>query len=174
MGTIERIYQIFNKLKLIGVWISGIALVGMMFFIVLDVILRNVFSNSINGGFEIVQNYFMPLAVFPALAYIYSSGVLPKMDILLERFSEKFQKFIIVVMLLMEVFVLAIMFQFTMEYAISGLERKMSFPAAGSLYPVYPLFFFVTIGFFMILIENIFVLIRNFTQEKATFLFEEK
>ena len=171
MDSIEKLYRMFQFIKLIGAWISGIALIGMMVFIVFDVLLRNVFENSINGAFEIVQNYFMPIVVFPALAFIYSSGVLPKMDLLLDKFNEQTKKIIIILMNVIEIFILLIMTQFTWEYALTGLEKGMSFPAAGTLYPLYPLFFFIPIAFLLIIIENIFILIRNFTQREATFLF---
>ncbi|EMF46055.1 hypothetical protein B481_2635 [Planococcus halocryophilus Or1] len=61
----------------------------MMLMIVYDVTMRTLFSSSIRGGFEIIQNYMMPLVVFPGLAYVYASGVLPKMDLILERLNKK-------------------------------------------------------------------------------------
>jgi TRAP-type mannitol/chloroaromatic compound transport system permease small subunit len=58
--------------------------------------------------------------------------------------------------------------QFSWEYAMSGLERETSFPAAGILYPVYPLFFLIPIAFAMIIVENVFVLIRNILIKEPT------
>jgi hypothetical protein len=63
------------------------------------------------------------------------------------------------------------MTQFTWEYAMEGLERKMSFPAAGTLYPVYPLFFFIPAAFVLIIVENLFILLKNLLQKDPSFLF---
>lgn len=174
MKSVEKIYRVFHWLKLIGIWISGVSLFGMMLFIVGDVFLRNVLSDSINGGFEIVQNYFMPLTVFPALAYVYSSGVLPRMDLVLEKFSVPIRKVLLIGMVLLELFILVLIVQFTWEYAMTGLEREMSFPAAGSLYPLYPLFFLIPVSFALIIVENLFILFRNIMEKKPSFLFMEK
>ncbi|MCM3594900.1 TRAP transporter small permease [Metabacillus idriensis] len=172
MNGILRAYKFFDWIKLIGVWISGISLFGMMMFIVLDVLLRNVGGNSINGAFEIVQNYFMPVLVFPSLAYVYSSNVLPKMDLLIDRFQNKTKKPFIFGMLVVEIFILVLMTQFTWEYAMDGFDRNMAFPAAGTMYPIYPLFFFIPIAFALIIIENIFILFKNIQEKEASFLFK--
>lgn len=161
MNGVWKAYKIFDYIKLAGIWVSGISVLIMMLFIVYDVAVRTLFSSSIRGGFEIIQNYIMPLVVFPGLAYAYSSGVLPKMDLILERVGEKTQKAIVFLMLLVELFVLVLIVQFSWSYAMDGLERKMAFPAAGTLYPVYPLFFLIPIAFALIIIENIFIFIRN-------------
>ncbi|WP_241535858.1 TRAP transporter small permease subunit [Indiicoccus explosivorum] len=142
----------------------------MMGFIVYDVIARNLFAGSINGGFEIVQNYFMPLVVFPGLAYAYSSGVLPKMDLVIERIPENAQRLLVIVMILIELFVLLLLVQFTWQFAMNGLEREEGFPAAGRLYPLYPLFFLIPISFALIAIENLFLLIRNLAVKEPTLL----
>nr|WP_263327253.1 TRAP transporter small permease [Neobacillus sp. Marseille-Q6967] len=172
MNGILRAYKYFDWIKLIGVWISGISLFGMMVFIVMDVFLRNSGGNPINGAFEIVQNYFMPILVFPSLAYVYSSNVLPKMDLLIDRFQHKTQKFFIFGMLIIEIFILVLMTQFTWEYAMQGLDRNMSFPAAGTLYPIYPLFFFIPAAFALIIVENIFILLKNLLEKEPSFLFK--
>ncbi|MFK8794298.1 TRAP transporter small permease [Planococcus plakortidis] len=173
MKGVRKAYRLFHYLKLIGIWISGIAVVAMMLLIVYDVVMRTLFSNSIRGGFEIIQNYMMPLVVFPGLAYVYSSGVLPKMDLLLDRFGAGMQKAVILLMILLELFVLVLIVQFSWAYAMDGLEREIAFPAAGTLYPLYPFFFLIPIAFGMIVIENLFILIRNILEKKPSLLMEE-
>jgi len=165
-------YKYFNWIKLAGVWISGISLFGMMLFITSDVFLRNTAGNSINGGFEIVQNYFMPIVVFPSLAYMYSSNVLPRMDLLIDRFHDKTKKLFILGMIVVELFIFVLMMVFTWEYAMEGLGRKMAFPAAGTLYPLYPLFFFIPAAFALIIVENLFILVRNLLEKEPSFLFK--
>lgn len=172
MSGLTSAYKYFQFIKIIGAWISGIGLFGMMFMIVYDVFLRNVMGNSINGAFEIVQNYFMPLAVFPALAYIYASGVLPKMDLLIEKFNIPTKRIVIFGILLIEIFILVLMTLYTLEYAMTGLEKKMAFPAAGTMYPVYPLFFTIPIAFGLIVVENVFIFISNIFKKEPSFIFE--
>lgn len=170
MDGVWKAYKIFDYIKLLGILISCISVLVMMFIIVYDVSVRTLFSGSIRGGFEIIQNYMMPLVVFPGLAYAYASGILPKMDLILERLSEKTQKAVIFLMLLVELFVLVLIVQFSWEYAMSGLERETAFPAAGTMYPLYPLFFLIPIAFAMIVVENIFILIRNIIMKEPSLI----
>lgn len=173
MDGVWKAYNIFHYIKLVGIWISGISLLLMMLLIVYDVAMRTFFSSSIRGGFEIIQNYMMPLVVFPGLAYVYASGVLPKMDLIMEKFNTSSQRVLIFFMLLLELFVLVLIVQFSWEYALSGFERKTAFPAAGTLYPLYPLFFLIPIAFGMIIIENIFILIKNILNNKPSMVMNE-
>lgn len=170
MEGVWRAYKIFNFIKLIGILISGISVLVMMFFIVYDVAVRTLFTSSIRGGFEIIQNYMMPLVVFPGLAYVYASGILPKMDLILDKFSEKIQKVMIFLMILVELFVLVSIVHFSWEYAMSGVERKTAFPAGGTLYTLYPIFFLIPIAFVLIIFENIFILIRNIMVKEPSLL----
>ncbi len=161
-------------IKKIGVVISGLSIIAMVLIIVYDVVMRNLFSSSIRGGFEIVQNYLMPLVVFPGLAYMYSSGVLPKMDMILEKFKSSMQRIVIIAMIAIELFILVLIVQFSWEYAMSGFERKTAFPAAGTLYPLYPLFFLIPIAFVLVIIENLFVLLRNLLVNEPTFVMKKE
>jgi len=173
VNGVWKAYNIFHYIKLAGIWISGISVLLMMLMIVYDVTMRTLFSSSIRGGFEIIQNYMMPLVVFPGLAYVYASGVLPKMDLILERLNKKAKKIMIFFMLLLELFVLVLIVQFSWEYAMSGLDRKTAFPAAGTLYPLYPLFFLIPIAFAMIVIENIFIFIKNILDNNPSMVMRE-
>ena len=169
MKQVWNIYKFFNYIKLIGVGISFIAVLGMVFTISYDVFMRTVFSTSIRGGFEIIQNYFLPIIVFPSLAYVYSSGILPRMDMLIERFNTKVQQLIVYILLALEIFVLILIVQFSWEYAVDGLQKKSAFSAGGSMYPLYPLYFFIPIAFMLMIIENIFVIIQNIQRKKPSF-----
>ncbi|MFB4162480.1 TRAP transporter small permease [Alteribacillus sp. JSM 102045] len=170
MNSVWKVYKIFNYIKFAGAIFSGISIVAMMLFIVYDVIGRNFLFGSIRGGFEIVQNYFMPLAVFPALAYVYTTGVLPRMNLLVSKSGEHLQKIIIFALLALELFVLSFVVYFSWNYAVGGMERGMAFPAGGSMYPLYPFLFLVPLGFAMIIVENIFILLKNIEEKKATLL----
>ncbi|MBM7707169.1 TRAP-type C4-dicarboxylate transport system permease small subunit [Chryseomicrobium aureum] len=170
MTTFYKLYAYFGWIKKIGLVISAITVVFMMFFITYDVIVRNIFSSSIRGGFEIIQNYMMPLIVFPGLAYVYGTGMLPKMELLLDKMSGRMRKGVVLTLIFIEIVVLIFVVYFSWVYAMAGLERQTAFPAAGTLYPLYPLFFIIPIAFFLMIIENLFILVKNVKEKTATFV----
>lgn len=157
----QRGYKMWGYVKLVGALLSGLAIFMMMCFIVADVVSRNFLGGSISGSFEIAQNYFMPLSVFPALGYVYGSGVLPKMDLMMYKFPQIFQDAMIHLLLAIELTIFAMLVYYTWGYAMSGMERQVAFPAGGTLYTLWPLFFLVPLGFAMILIETLFVAAKN-------------
>ena len=158
---LTRSYHVFGYAKVAGAVVSGIALFGMMVWIVLDVASRNLRGTSISGSFEFTQNYFMPLAVFPALAFVYASGVLPRMDLLVPKFGYRVQKVTSLVLLAIEIVLLALLTYYTWDYAMSGMERGTAFPAGGNLYPIWPAYFLAPIGLGMALVEVAFSTARN-------------
>ena len=160
-------YRAFGHLKLAGALVSGISIFGMMLFIVADVVSRNFLSGSISGSFEIAQNYFMPLSVFPALGYVYASGILPKMDLLMPKVKRGLQDAVVYFLLVLELVIFALLTYYTFVYAISGLERSVAFPAGGTLYPLWPLFFLVPFGFTLVIIETLFVLVNNILSDRV-------
>lgn len=164
MGKLATAYERWGYIKIAGALISGLAILVMMCVIVADVVSRNFLGGSISGTFEIAQNYFMPLSVFPGLAYVYGSGVLPKMDLMMHRFPTRFQEGTIYALLVLELLMFGLLVFYTWGYAMNGMERDVAFPAGGSLHTLWPLFFFVPLGFAMIMIETVFVLTRNLTQ----------
>lgn len=161
MTAVFRAYRVFGYVKLAGVAVSGISIFAMMLFIVADVFRRNVFGGSIPGSFEIAQNYFLPLSVFPAIGYVYASGILPRMDLLMPKVSKQLQSLAVHLLLLLEVAIFAVLVYYTWDFATTGMERRQAFPAGGSLYPLWPLFFLVPFGFALVVVETVFVLLRN-------------
>lgn len=173
MGKLMGTYKAFGYVKLVGALISGIAIFGMMLLIVADVISRNFLGGSIAGSFEIVQNYFMPLAVFPALAYVYGSGVLPKMDLAMHRFPQVIQDAVVYLLLLVELVLFAMLAYYTWDFAISGMDRGTEFVAGGDLYPLWPLFFMVPVSFALVFVETLFVVAKNALGDRVTLAMHE-
>jgi TRAP-type C4-dicarboxylate transport system permease small subunit len=173
MRGLMRAYTVYGRLKLAGALLSGVAIFAMMLWIVADVVSRNFVGGSIPGNFEVAQNYFMPLAVFPALAYVYGSGVLPKMDLLMHRFPQGVQTAVVYLLLLLELVVFSLITYYTWEYALYGMGREEAFPAGGDLYPLWPLFFLVPVGLAMVVIETLFVVARNLLGEGAKMAMHE-
>jgi TRAP-type C4-dicarboxylate transport system permease small subunit len=168
MDRLMSAYRAWGHVKLAGALLSGVAIFAMMLFIVADVVRRNYFGGSIPGSFEVAQNYFMPLSVFPALAYVYGSGILPRMDLLRERFPARLRAWTTYALVVLELVVFALLVHYTWGYAISGMDRGVAFPAGGSLYTLWPLFFLVPVGFAMVFVETVFVLVRNIFGDEVT------
>src|SRR5699024_4472464 len=114
-----------------------------------DVISRNFLDGSISGSFEFVQNYFMPLAVFPGLAYVYGTGILPRMDLLRERLRGRFGVAVTHLQVALELLAFALLFYLTLGYAIDGAQREVGFSAAGEIHTLWPVYFVVPLAMLM-------------------------
>ncbi|MCM3601690.1 TRAP transporter small permease [Robertmurraya korlensis] len=152
----EKLYKFTQKLVFMGLILSGVAILAMMLLIVVDVAMRNLFNEPISGTYEMVQYFLMPLAIFPALAYTYQSGVLPKLSELAEKMPKKFQKFNKYLILVIEVFIFSLLTIYGLKFALSGIADRMAIPVSGNLLPVYPIYLFVPLGFLAVLWVVIF------------------
>jgi TRAP-type C4-dicarboxylate transport system permease small subunit len=173
MSRLMTAYRGYGYVKLAGALVSGVAIFALMLWIVADVVSRNFVGGSISGSFEVAQNYFMPLAVFPALAYVYGAGVLPKMDLLMHKAPASVQAVTVQLLLATEVVVLALLAYYTWGYATTGMERGTAFPAGGSLYTLWPLYFVVPVAFAMVLLETLFVIAKNLLGDTTTLAMHE-
>lgn len=167
-------YNLLQKLKLVGLIISGISLFTMMLFIVADVIGRNFLSQSIPGNFEIVINYFLPLTVFTAIPYAYGTGIFPRITMISDKFSKRNQSILMVALLLFEAFLFSLVIYYSLNYAISGTNQGLSFPAGGNLYPYYLLLYLVPLSLFLVIIEIIFLIIKNLKEKEPTLVVDDK
>lgn len=168
MNMLNR-YRKFQTIERIGAIISGIGVFVLMLFIVGDVLLRNVVGISIPGNFEIVQNYLLPVIVFPALAWVSASGVMPNMDLLLPRLSDSTRNRTVMVIVGVEIVVIAIVLVATTGFAIWNLVAGSSFLAGISLLPQWPAQLLVPVGFLLLLIELCFVFAVNLQRDRAEF-----
>ncbi|GKV65223.1 hypothetical protein NCCP2331_13760 [Sporosarcina sp. NCCP-2331] len=85
-----KLYSLFEKIKFFGMLLSGVTVFIMMLYTSADVLLRNIFGTSMLSAYEISQNYFMPLAVFPALAYAFGVGMMPRIEFLITKVKNIF------------------------------------------------------------------------------------
>lgn len=166
-GNSAILTKSFNRLKVGGLAVSGIAVLIIMGIIVVDVTLRNLFNSSISGNYEIIQKYFMPLAIFPAMALTYSSGLMPRLGMFVEKLSAKSQNVIHVILTFIDLFVMVLVTVYTWNYAMQALAEKLTFPAGGGMYPLYPILFLVPIGFAMLGIEIIYKIIEALKKHKS-------
>jgi TRAP-type C4-dicarboxylate transport system permease small subunit len=145
--------KINNKTQNIGKNISGLAILAMMFVIVLDVILRNVFKLTIPGSYVIIESFLMPLAIFPALGYVYMAGVLPRLGEFIERRSIKFQKMNRFLLLIIDIIVFVLLTYFTFIFFLDGYNDGIAIPVATNFVPLWPIYFFIPLGYFLVLLE---------------------
>ncbi|MFV8828091.1 TRAP transporter small permease [Alkalihalobacterium sp. APHAB7] len=167
-GTFDKIIYINEKLKLIGVFIGGLAAVFMMLIIVADVFMRNIFTSPISGTYEIVQYFLMPLAIFPALAYTYSSGVLPRLGELVEKAPNGFKKVSTWIIIIIEITIFTLLTIYGWKFAMAGVGDQMAIAVGGKLTPVYPVYFLIPIGFGLIVIEVLLSAIKPLIKNKST------
>src|SRR5690625_6957008 len=102
MIAINKTYFYFSYIKKASIFIAGIALFIMFLFITLDVFFRNVLSSSIGGSYEIVENYLMTTVSFSVILYAYSSGIMPRISMVVEKLPHSIQKSLHMVMLIIE------------------------------------------------------------------------
>lgn len=155
-------YRVFSVVKKSSLLISGIAVFLMMLFISAEVILRNVFSTSISGNYEITESYFMPLIVFPVIAITYSSGLMPKINMVVNKFPGKIQSLINLLLLLLEILAMFLIVFLTWSYAVDATKDGIGFSAGSIMYPLYPVFYLVPLGFALLIIELLFDFITVF------------
>lgn len=163
-----RIEKLNRFFKMLGVFTGGIAAVLMMLIIVADVFLRNVFNSPISGTYEIVQYYLMPLAIFPAIAYTYSSGILPRISELIEKAPKRFNILTTVIIIIIEFIIFSLLAIYGWKFAMSGVSDRMAIPVGGSLFPLYPIYFLIPIGFGLVVLEILLSAIKPIVSRRKT------
>jgi len=158
MNLLENLNSVFRN---VGKYFSGISIFLMMFIIVADVFMRNVFGRPISGTYEIVQFFLMPMAIFPALGYVYWVGVLPRLSEIIAKSPKGFQKFNDILILIIDLIVFALLTYYGFLFAMSGFESQMAVPLGGALVSVWPIYFLVPIGFLFVLLEVVLRFFRK-------------
>ena len=153
-GELMQAIVKLNRIILnIGKNVSSLAILAMMMLIVSDVFLRNVFGTPVAGAYLIVESYLMPLAVFPALGYAYMVGILPRLNEFIEKRPNWFRKTNDIIIHIIDIIVFALLVYFSYSYAITGFHENISLSIATKLVPVWPVFFIVPFGYFLVLSE---------------------
>ncbi|WP_053362648.1 TRAP transporter small permease [Bacillus sp. FJAT-27251] len=164
----SRAYNVFEKIKIGGLILSGSTIFIMMLLIVGDVALRNLVNASLLGSYEITQYFLMPLAFFPGLAYAYSSGIMPRVEMMVVKLKNKFRRNIFLALLIFE-FILFLMLTFYgFQYALIGTQESLGFSMKGTIITYYPILYFVPLGFLLLSIEILFLILKNFRTDSPT------
>lgn len=170
-----KAYNVFGKIKWAGMIISGITVFVMMLYTSADVVLRNINGTSPLHAYEVSQYYFMPLAVFPALAYTFSVGMMPRIEFIITKVKNKsFQWIIAIVLITVEILLMLLLAYFGLQYFMHALSNDLSFTAGGTSYPLSLVIVFVPIGFLLVAIEMTFLLMKNLKTKEPSFAVKER
>ena len=124
-----KAYRILKKIKWFGMLLSGLVVFVMMLYTCLDVFLRNVFNSTSLHTYEFSQYYFMPLAVFPALAFAYGKGIMPRIDFIIEKVNIRFQRIMAIFLILVEIILFLLLSIYGAKYALSTIQDSTAFSA---------------------------------------------
>ncbi|WP_249870742.1 TRAP transporter small permease [Oceanobacillus saliphilus] len=163
MKWIQKVNKVLRES---GKYISGIAILLMMFALVTDVFMRNVFGIPLTGTYEIVQYILMPALVFPALGYVYWSGVLPRLTEIIAKTPKRFQKFNRSLINIIDIIIFLLLTYYSFIFAFSGFTSKMAVPVGGGLLPIWPIYFLVPLGFLFVLLEAIYTALSGEKREE--------
>lgn len=161
MRVLTRVNQ---ALRNVGKYVCGIAILMMMAITVVDVFMRNVIGISLSGGYDIIESFLMPIATFSALSYVYWCGVLPKLTELASKVPNWFEQLNKIVILFIDMVVFALMTSFGFLFALTGMTEEVAVSIAGELVPIWPVYFIVPIGFFLVFAEAVRKLFFNLSE----------
>lgn len=170
----NSMYGILEKVKYAGMLLSGSAIFFMMTYTCLDVLFRNLFNVGSLNTYEFSQNYFMPMAVFPALAYAYGKGIMPRIELLISRVRNSFQKATAVSIYAVECILFLLLTVYGFNYFTQSIIDSIAFSAGGANYPIWPVLVFLPLSFLLIALESLFLLIKNIKNTEATFTVKDQ
>ena len=142
-------------------WVCGfIAAVATVFIVLLtvsDVFMRYFFSKPINGSFELTE-YFLVIVVFMAIPWATMRGVHVRVDLITGTFSKKKQAVLYAISCLLSMLISFLIAWYTIPEAkyVYNLKEKSDMLDI----PTYPFYFFIAIGFFVLLFILIAVLMQ--------------
>lgn len=140
------------KIFVISMYIGGIAIMLMMILTVIDVVLKSFFDSAIPGNYLFMESYLMPIAVFLGMPYAFFSGIFPRLDMFLIKWKASTRLKVIIAMLVLELIAFLVLIYYSFTFGIYGAVSNITFLAGVNSYPLYPMFFLVTIAFTMITI----------------------
>lgn len=154
--------KVINRINVVSVIISGIALAGLMILITAGVFTRYILNFSIPTAYEIVENYLMPIGVFVALGYAYSSGIFPRVDAFTEKIkSAKTKKIIDCLVIAVELIIFIFITYYLLHLTFNSIKTGMGFKTNGINFPLYPIHFLIMLGF----VWKCFLIVVNLIQK---------
>lgn len=149
----------FNRLEILSLRLSQVALVLMMLLTTGDAVSRYIFNQSIVGAYEITEMYLMVALVFLSMSFVKKDDGHIRLDIVFEKLPTKAQYFLDAFYSLLA----AAMFFFI---GLKGLNMTVeaiqyNYVAAGLInLPLWLSYIWIPIGAFLFVIRLLFSSIR--------------
>ena len=166
MNKFDQIYRYFGYIKKLCIVIASVAIAVMVLLITIDVLSRNLLNNGIAGSYEIVESILMPTAIFWALLVTYSSGSIPRIDLVTEKFSGNIKLILGILLIAIDIFIYGLLTYYSWSRAEIALSSGASISAGGNLINIAPIFLFVPLGFLLVTLEAIFILLKMILDKK--------
>ena len=155
---LKRIFSSYTKITYSFAhkcgFIGAIFMVGLMLLTVGDVVLRYFFSKPILGSFELTE-FFLVALVFLAIPWAAAEKFNVRVDLLVGKLPERIRAKFDSVTCAMALIVTALFAWYTVPQAIYKLRLGSESDMLNI--PVYPFYFLVAFGFFVLF----FVLVAN-------------
>jgi TRAP-type C4-dicarboxylate transport system permease small subunit len=146
----RTVTSVVNKIGLLGAF----TMIGLMMLTVADVFLRKFFNAPILGSFEITE-FLLVVLVFFAIPWAALKKANVKVDLIVGKLSQRVQAAFSSVTCLLSLIVTAFFGWYTIPQAVYIL--KLGSVSDMLEIPVYPFYFVVAFGFFILM----FVLLAN-------------
>lgn len=155
----------FDKLEVILLRFSQLALLVMMVLTSLDALSRYFFSHSITGAYEITERYLMIILVFLSMSYVLKVNGHIRLDILFERFSQKVRNVLNIIF-----YIMIAVFAFFMGYeglliTINALKNNLIMSGLID-FPLWLSYIWIPIGSFVLMIRLVLNVILLFVYKE--------
>ena len=138
-------------------FIAALAMVFLILLTVSDVFLRFVFNRPINGTFELTE-YLMVVIVFFSFPWATMRGVHVRVDLLTGRLPKKKQAVLYAISCALSMLITFLFGWYTYPEAMYAYD--LQFKSDMLNIPSYPFYFFIMIGFFILLFTLLAVFIQ--------------
>lgn len=171
---LSKAYGAFDKIRKGGMLLAIAAVFVMMAYITADVFVRNFLPVNMVGTYEFTQAFLMPLIGFPAMPYAYQIGLLPRIIMVTDRARPELKRILALALPIVHGALFVAMGVFSTRYALQSVADRITVLCGTRQLPVYPLYFLPCYAFFMIALEDLFVLVKNvMAKGRDCILFED-
>lgn len=148
----DSIEKGFEKLEVLCLRLSQIALVIMMVLTTLDALSRHLFSKSITGAYEVTEMYLMVMLVFLSMSYVQKVDGHIRLDIIFERLSKRVQDVLNIVFYLLAAAMMFFIGYQGFNMTVTALQNNLI--ASGLInFPLWLSYIWIPIGSFLIMIR---------------------
>lgn len=93
---------------------------------------------------------------------------MPRIDMIVIKYNQKFQRLLAIVLLIFELILFALLTYYGGKYALMNFNEYLGFSTGGITFPYYPVILSVPISMGLVCIEIILLIVKNMTGEKVS------